>query len=281
MLFWLLFALMTAAAALAVLWPLGRAPIKLAAGEADLAVYRDQLAEIERDRARGLLTESDTDAARLEVSRRLIAAADAAERESPAAASLFRRRLAAVAAIGGLPALALGLYLALGSPGLPGAPLAARLAKPPEQQDIALMVRRIEAHLAQDPKDGRGWELLAPIYLRMGRAADAVKARTNARLLLGPSAEREAGLGEALVVEADGVVTAAARAAFERARRHERNNPKALFFLGLAAEQDGRASDAVSLWRDLSETAAPDDPWRAAAARRIARLEAGRGGGAR
>ncbi len=74
---WLVFALMTAAAIFAVLWPLGRAGRERRAGS-DLAVYRDQLDEIARDRAAGLIGEAEAEAARVEVSRRLIAAADAA-----------------------------------------------------------------------------------------------------------------------------------------------------------------------------------------------------------
>jgi cytochrome c-type biogenesis protein CcmH len=69
-----------------------------------------------------------------------------------------------------VPLIAFGFYGAVGSPGLPDAPLQARLAKPPEQQDLPILVQRIETHLAANPKDARGWELLAPIYLRLGRA---------------------------------------------------------------------------------------------------------------
>jgi cytochrome c-type biogenesis protein CcmH len=273
MLFWLFFALMTGAAVLSVLWPLGRTRKLAAAGEADLAVYRDQLAEVERDRARGLLAAPEAEAARIEISRRLLAAGAAAAHEAPAAGALGRRRMTAVLALAGVPLVAIGIYAAVGSPGLPDAPLRARLEKSPEQMDAAMLVRRVESHLAQNPKDGRGWELLAPIYLTLGRAGDAVQARTNALQLLGATAAREADLGEALVARADGIVSADARAAFERARKYESTNAKALFFLGLAAEQDGRAADAVAIWRELEARAAPGDRWRIAAQRRIARHE--------
>jgi cytochrome c-type biogenesis protein CcmH len=241
MLFWLIFALMTGAAIFAVLWPLSRSRKFASEREADIAVYRDQLAELERDRARGLLAASEAEAARIEVSRRLIAADDAAGREKPARASLGRRRAAAVIALAGVPLLSIFLYGALGSPGLPDAPLATRLAKPPEQMDLAILVQRIETHLAQNPGDGRGWELLAPIHLRQGRTDEAVKARTNALRLLGATAAREADLGEALVAQAGGVVQSDARGAFERALALDPDNPKARQFLRLAAEQDARA----------------------------------------
>jgi len=78
---WFVFALMTAAAVFALLWPLGRrrAP---AAGGHDVAVYRDQLAEIDRDAAAGLISKTDAETARIEISRRLLRAAD---RETSAA----------------------------------------------------------------------------------------------------------------------------------------------------------------------------------------------------
>src|ERR1700694_1968282 len=134
MLLWLLIALMTGAAIFAVLWPLARGRERLA-GSADLAVYRDQLAEIERDRACGLIAAPEAEGARIEVSRRLLAAADAKENGSSEGA-LGRRRAAAVLALIGIPVVAGILYFSLGSPDLPGAPLAARLDKPPELQDV-------------------------------------------------------------------------------------------------------------------------------------------------
>ncbi len=118
----------------------------------------------------------------------------------------------------------------LGSPDLPGQPLAARRDAPPEQRSIAELVGQVEAHLEQNPEDGRGWEVIGPVYMRLGRYDDAVKARRNALRLLGATAEREADLGEALTGAANGIVTAEAKAAFERAldARSERR-PGALF----------------------------------------------------
>src|SRR5215472_1931981 len=137
MILWVVFALMTAAAVVAVLWPLARGvPAERSGGE--LAVYRDQLAEIERDRAANRIGEREAEAARVEVSRRLLAAADKASEEkgqSPTEAA-WRRRTGMVAALTVLPLGALGLYLLLRSPALPGEPLAAPLKDPPEHRAI-------------------------------------------------------------------------------------------------------------------------------------------------
>jgi cytochrome c-type biogenesis protein CcmH len=272
MLFWPLFALMTAAAVFAVLWPLSRRQeTPDPARETGLAVYRDQFAEIERDRARNLINEPEAKFAGVEVGRRLLAAADNIADFSQNSTA---RRAAALVALAGIPAVALGLYLLLGSPDLSGAPLSSRLAAAPENQDIALLVRRVESHLAELPDDGRGWEILAPIYLRMGRVNEAVKARTNALRLLGGNAEREVDLGEALVAEANGVVTAEARAAFERASVLDPRHPKARFFLGLAAEQDGRLKDAKIIWQGLVNDAPEGAPWLGVVRTALARLQA-------
>jgi len=285
---WFALALMTAAAVLAVLWPLARRGRELRSGS-DVAVYRDQLEEIERDRAAGLIADSEAAGAKVEVSRRLIAAADApAASPGNAAAVTRRRRAVAVAALVALPLGAVGIYLALGSPLLPDQPLAARLVEARANQSMETLIAQVEAHLAQRPDDGRGWEVIAPVYLRLGRFDDAVKARRNALRLNGDSAEREAALGEALVFGANGVVTAEAKSAFEKAVALDPAHVQARYFLGLAAEQDGDRSRAAATWRALIESASPDAPWIEFVRGALARVEgagasagaAGAGGGA-
>jgi cytochrome c-type biogenesis protein CcmH len=270
MMLWLVLALMTAGAIFAVLWPLSRRAPLPAGNEA--AVYRDQLDEIERDRANGLIGEREAEAARVEVSRRLIAAADAVA-PTPAAGALWRRRALALAAWVLLPVGAVGLYLALGSPQLPRQPQAEPGATPPERRSIAELVGRVESHLEQNPDDGRGWEVLGPVYMRLGRYDDAVKARRNALRLLGPNPEREADLGEALTGAANGVVTAEAHEAFERAVRLDDNDFRARYFLGLAAEQDGRTRQAAEVWRSLLANAPPDAGWIGLVRESLARVD--------
>lgn len=258
---WLAFSLMTAAAVFAVLWPLSRR--SRAAGGSDAVVYRDQLDEIDRDRAGGLIGEAEAEAARIEVSRRLIAASDAsgAQLNSGPSQSLWRRRAAAVSALVILPVLAAGIYLMLGSPQQPGEPLAERQRAAQSNQSLASLIAQVEAHIERDPKDGRGWEVLAPVYLRMGRFDDAVKARRNALTLNGETADRQSDLGEALVAAANGIVTADAKQAFDRAVALDHKQFKARYFVGLAAEQDGRKDDAAAAWRALVADSPPDAPW--------------------
>jgi cytochrome c-type biogenesis protein CcmH len=285
---WFALALMTAAAVLAVLWPLSRRGRELRSGS-DVAVYRDQLEEIERDRAAGLIADNEAAGAKVEVSRRLIAAADAPTASPGNAAAVTRRRRAvAVTALVALPLGAVGIYLALGSPLLPDQPLAARVVEARANQSMETLIAQVEAHLAQRPDDGRGWEVIAPVYLRLGRFDDAVKARRNALRLNGDSAERQAALGEALVFGANGVVTAEAKSAFEKAVALDPAHVQARYFLGLAAEQDGNRARAAATWRTLIESAPPDAPWIEFVRGALARVEgagasagaAGAGGGA-
>jgi cytochrome c-type biogenesis protein CcmH len=263
MILWVIFALMTAAAIIAVVWSLGRAPRALAGGS-DLAVYKDQLKEIDSDRANGLIGEAEAEAARLEISRRLLAAADAPNGASVAATGsprARRPRAAALAALVILTAGPLAFYIAFGSPNIPGAPAFARVNTPQGQESIASLVSQVEAHLAAVPNDGAGWEVLAPVYMRLGRFDDAVQARRKALQFNGDTATREADLGEAETAAANGVVTADAKTAFERAVARDPKENKARYFLGLAAEQEGKSADAATIWRGMLAEAPAGAPW--------------------
>jgi cytochrome c-type biogenesis protein CcmH len=272
---WFAIALMTVAAVFAVLWPLARPANRLRSGS-DVAVYRDQLDEIERDRAAGLIADKEAIAAHVEVSRRLIAAADAqAQPQGEADTSgNWRRRAVAVTALVLVPFGAAALYLAVGSPALPDQPLAPRLAAARNNnQSVDNLVAQVESHLERNPGDGRGWEVIAPVYVRLGRFEDAAKARRNALRLNGETAERQAALGEALVFAANGIVTAEAKAAFEKAVALDASEAQARYFLGLAAEQDGNRAQAAATWRALIESAPPGASWLEFVRRALARVD--------
>src|SRR5436853_4794732 len=139
MTFWFVLALMTAAAIFAVLWPLARRDTARVSGT-DVEVYRDQLAEVRRDRAAGLIGEQEGVAAEVEVSRRLIAAADAAvaaPQPASSGAARSRRRAVSIAALVALPFGAIALYLMLGSHLLMEGPTASRAL--PQQSSIEQM----------------------------------------------------------------------------------------------------------------------------------------------
>ena len=257
---WFVLALMTATAVFAVLWPLGRGNASAREGS-ETVVYKDQLAEVQRDAAAGMIGASEAEAARVEISRRLLAAADAgAGASSPS--SLWFRRAVALVALAGLPLVAVGLYATFGSPSLGEFPLAERSRAAVATASMDKLVSQVEAHLEKNPTDGRGWEVLAPVLARIGRYDDAARAWRNAITYNGESAARRADLGEAIAASSGGVVTAAAKAEFDRAIALDPNEVKARYFMGVAAQQDGRKDDAVNIWRGMLASAPADAPWR-------------------
>jgi cytochrome c-type biogenesis protein CcmH len=257
---WFVFALMTAAAIFAVLWPLGQnSTARNDASEA--TVYKDQLSEIDRDLAAGLIGAPEAEAARVEIGRRLLAAVDQ-QRAPPTASSIKLRRTAAAIALVGLPVLSVAFYLPLGSPRLGDFPLAERTRNASASQPLDNLVAQVEAHLEKNPTDGRGWNVLAPVLVRLGRYDDAVRAFRNSITYNGDSADRRADLGEAMTGAAGGVVTAEAKAEFEHAVAISADDVKARYFLGLASEQDGHRDEAAAIWRAMLASAPPNAPWR-------------------
>src|SRR6201999_4039543 len=167
MMLWFVFALMTAAAIFAVLLPLGLGGGRQAGGN-EATVYRDQLAEVYSDLAAGLIGTAEAEAARVEISRRLLAAVDQ-DRDAPAGSNVRLRRVAAIVALVGLPIIALATYLPLGSPRLADVPLAERARGTPGKQPLDQLVAQVEQHLEQNPTDVRGWTVIAPVLARLGR----------------------------------------------------------------------------------------------------------------
>lgn len=273
---WILFALMTGLAALSILVPLRRGGDALTAASAnrtaDEAVYKAQLEEVDRDLQRGLVDTVQADAARTEIARRLLAAHRQNKGETHKAGTGAARLVQLLASLL-LPAAALGLYLWLGSPHQPDQPLEARLQSDPEGQPVDVLVARVERHLAANPQDGQGWDVLAPVYMSLGRPQDAAQAYANAIRLNGASEARESSYGEALVVAAEGLVTAEARAAFDRAVKLDPSAPKPRFFLALALGQDGKREEAIAAWKGLLQGADLRAIWVPAAEQELAQLE--------
>jgi cytochrome c-type biogenesis protein CcmH len=209
--------------------------------DGELAIYRDQLAEIERERAAGTLPESEAAAARTEVERRILAAGDHPPPPARAGGTLHKV-LPPVLALA-IPLLALGLYLQTGRPGLPAAPFVA--GKPPpaavdEPISAAKLLAAARARLAAQPDD-----------------PEALSA-----------------LGEALTLEANGTVTGPAVESFNKALAAQPDDPRALYYLGLHEAQSGDSRAALARWRALlakSPTDAPFVPMLRAEIERVAK----------
>ncbi|MFZ2108986.1 MAG: tetratricopeptide repeat protein, partial [Roseiarcus sp.] len=172
-----------------------------------------------------------------------------------------------------IPLTALGAYGLLGRPDLPDAPLAERKADVASPAALEAAIAKIEAHLAATPDDARGWRVLAPVYMRMGRYDDAANAFRQLLRLEGENGGRRADYGEALVAAAGGVVTSDARAAFDKALTETPGLPKARFYLALAVEQDGDTKKAIERYQSLLDDSKGDAPWANVVKSRLARLK--------
>jgi cytochrome c-type biogenesis protein CcmH len=283
--FWLMAACLTAVAVAIVARPLRLKHGPLAAGtstpepsneaEGDLAVYRDQLAELEQDVARGHLTAEDATAARLELSRRILARADraAAAAEAATAPTSGRPGFAVWLAAVGVPLVGLGFYLLSGMPRLPDQPRLARTGASAELSQVSELIAKVESRIAENPNDGRGWEVLSPVYLKQGRFPEAITAYGNALRLLGESVPRLAGLAEAHVKAANGVINDAAKTAYTRILTLEPTRIEPRFWLAMALEQDGKPTEAAAAYEALLAGAPADAPWRPPVLERLALID--------
>ena len=250
---------MTFAAAIAVLHPfLGERPQDVAAHANDLAIYKDQLREIDEDEKRGLIASVDAANARTEVSRRIL-------RLAPSVApAVFAKspRLVIIAAALLMPVFTWGLYGYTGSPSAPDQPISARLAVPANEASVEILVAQAEKHLVEHPDDARGWSVIAPIYLKFGKFAQALEAYQKLDALAGPKSEYEVGIGEALAGLNQGKIGDDASAAFERAAKLDPNAPKPKIFLATRLAQEGKYPEAKAAFESILASAPADAPWR-------------------
>jgi cytochrome c-type biogenesis protein CcmH len=248
----------------------------------NLAVYRDQLAELERDVARGIIEPGEAEAAKSEIGRRILALAPAAAREAPSQVPLA---VAAVAIIM-LPFAAWSIYWNLGSPSVPDQPFAARgtpgspaptatAANPSggaadPHVDMAEAVRKLVVQLQAHPDDLNSWVLLARSYIELDRFKDAADAYKHAVDLSSRKPELLGDWGEALVLANDGKVTPEARQAFEAALADPDSAPRSRYYLALAKQQAGDAAAAIQGWVDLEAETPADADYLSLLRRRIA-----------
>ncbi len=260
---WILFSAVTLVVLLLLVVPLLRrqtaAPARIAY---DIVVYRDQLAEVERDLDRGLLNENQAEAARTEILRRMLAAEDA-ELETPQAEYLLAggrqiRLVTALVILIGLPLGSFGLYSVLGAPSLPGQPFASRQADP--DLKMAEMASNLAAELQAKP-DADGFATLGETYFTLRRYGEAAEAFRQAITLGMIDASMLSSLGESQVLQNNGDVGPDAKTAFQQALTLDRQEPRARFYLGLGNAQAGRFAEAVSIWRDLEKDSPGDAPY--------------------
>lgn len=248
----------------------------------DRAVYRDQLREVERDLARGLIAPGEGKSARLEIERRLLAtdlpgeAAPSAVKGSPLLAVV----LAVVVAAG-----AWGVYLRYGAPDVPDQPYAARGAERAlaaadgtgGQVDLEKTAADLEAKLKAKPDDAETWLLFARTEAALSHWQKGAEAFRRAMALSGNRPDITAAYGEMLVVAADGIVTPGARDAFNAALARDAQNPVARYYLGLGKAQQGDAPGALADWQKLAAEQPSQSPLRRELQKKMADVAAAAG----
>lgn len=268
---WVLFAVLAAAVVWAVTRPLlAQGASSAPADDQDIAVYRDQLAAIDAERADGLLAPAEAEGARIELARRLIRRAEDQQQAVRVAKAGSGARRIALYGAAALPVIGIAVYLAFGSPDLPSRPYMARLDTPIDQATAGDLVARVEAHLREHPEDGRGWEVLAPVYMRMGDLAQSADAFARAMRLLGESPKRLAGFARANILLQNGIVNEPARIAYEKLLKLEPQSLEPQVWLAVAREQDGDVKGAEAEYRRLLPGA--EDPWKSLLTARLRAL---------
>lgn len=261
MLFWIAAAFITFLVTASVLYPLTRGS-RSAVPEAsyDREIYKARLNEIDNDLAIDRISADEAEAAKAEEGRRLINSSQSGS-DTKSTSSKGSNKSAIVGAVIFLPLFTMLIYLLSGTPDLSDQTLAVRLKADPERQSITNLLERAEVQLVRNPNDGKGWSIVAPVYLRLGRIDDAVNAFRNTLRLLGETPERMSSLGEALVISSQGVVTDEAFDLFTRATKSSQGHVKSKFFLALAMGQNGQPAKAVTAWEQLLAQAQADAPW--------------------
>lgn len=267
-----LLAVLALATLVPILAPLLRAS-RPVAGRAtfDQAVYRDQLQELERDVARGVLTQAEAAAARLEIQRRLLAA----DRLPAAASRLSRSPVLAAAVFIVIGLGSLGLYLRLGAPGVPDEPFGSRpgeLASADARQQLTMQqaVDRLAAKLKADPSSPQDWVLYARSLGMLSRWDEAESAYRRAMALGKAEPDIVAAHAEMLVLQAGGTVTPAAEAAFRQVLAADPGSGIARYYVAVAAAQAGEPRKAIDMLQALLADLPPDAPVRAEITQRIA-----------
>ncbi|MDF0602515.1 c-type cytochrome biogenesis protein CcmI [Psychromarinibacter sp. C21-152] len=254
----------------------------------DVQVYRDQLAEVERDLARGVVTEDEAQRTRTEVSRRLLEADRAAQAARAAGTAPRPATYGAAALVVAILAGSFGVYYAVGAPGYPDLPLSARLdaaeerrANRPDQETAEAqalarlpereapderfteLMDRLRAALEENPDDLQGLQLLVVNEARLGNFKAAYEAQERRIEVMGEDATATdwADLADLMVLAAGGYVSPEAEAAIDKALEMDPDNGPARYYSGVTYAQTGRPDRAFEIWRGLLQDSRMSDPW--------------------
>ncbi|MGB3336844.1 MAG: c-type cytochrome biogenesis protein CcmI [Devosia sp.] len=270
MLFWFIAIAITAIACAALFYAAGPRMVNVDGPELDDANshFRLVLSGIDADLAAGKLGEAEATAARGELAREILRLKAEAGRVVGGGPSFGRGSL--LAGLGGVAVLALGLYTVLGTPDLPSQPLAGRSDVAAQQLDLETAIARIEAQLTANPDDLRGWTVIAPAYLELGRHADAARAYRRMIELGEPTADLQTSLAEALLLAAGEEGSEEAIELLQAAAAADPAHAMSRLYLASVLTGEGRYEEAIPFWNAAIGLAKGDEPWLPAARQGLA-----------
>jgi len=281
---WLAAGVITVAVVYVIFKAFWSVPAGTNAAELDVQVYKDQLKALDSDLERGVITADDAASARLEISRRLLAADKRVQEEVDAVSDRASKPAMAVMAlvlVGG----SFGLYSVLGEPRLPDQPLQARVeaaklerAKRPNQlqaeaqvgpqkieatAEYVELVERLRGVMELRADDAEGWGLLALHESQIGNFAAAWKAKEKVIALTGDQVAGEdyADLAEFMILATNGYVSVEAENALAEALKRDPRSPRARYYSGLTLVQNGRPDVAYRMWVGLLQEGPEDAAW--------------------
>lgn len=261
MLFWFIASAITAIACAALFYAARRGTVNATGPDLDDANshFRHVLAGIDADLAAGKLASAEAQAAKGELAREILRAKAESGKGAPRG-TMGNAML--LAGLGGVAALTLGTYLVLGSPDLPSAPLAERPELAAQSIDLDMAIERIEAQLTTNPDDLRGWTVIAPAYMQLGRFGDAANAYRRIIELNGATPDLQTRLAETLLMAADGQGSEEAMAELRAAAASDPTHVLSRLYIAAELTRMEDYPAAVAAWQDaLALSADGSEPW--------------------
>lgn len=261
MMLWLLMMMLCTATAVAVTVPLiRRLEAVISTDKNTLAIYQDQLQEIDRDWQAGTINAPEAAATKLEIQRRLAQAQKNTVAGNPI--STTQRNLFATLAAGLVIVGAISLYGRLGHPD-----------QPQKAATVDSIIPQIQSHLKDAPNDAEGWRMLGLAEFNAQNFKDSANAYAKALSLDPKNNTYKSAYAEALVLMTQGVVTPEAKSLFAEVLAQDPKEARARFYEAMAQEQSGDQAGALVKWQALLADAPADAPWRSAVQQRVAGLK--------
>lgn len=261
MIFWFIAIAVTAIAGAALFYAAGPRMVNATVPESDAANshFRLVLSGIDADVSTGKLGAAEATAAKGELAREILRLK--AESATTGSTGPAFGQMPLLLGLAAMAVLALGTYGMLGSPNLPSQPLASRSDLVAPQLDLSAAIARIEAQLQTNPDDLRGWTVIAPAYVELGRFADAAQAYRRVIALSAATPDLQTSLAKALLLEAGPAGSDEAIALLRAAVAADPNHAMSRLFLASALTEQGQYAEAIPLWEAAIALGDGTQPW--------------------